>query len=218
MAVSDDYDTLWGNDLIDNEIQNSYIRPSKYYDLDEFRSIMEKNNTDTNLSILNLNARSLVKNIAEFRCILNDINSPFDLITLEESWLDQSLVPLVKLDGYSFLHKHKIGRKEGGGLGIYIKDGINFTERKDISCPDDLRNNFDYLFVEVKQDAPLKNSLIGVFYRPPGNDTINCLTEHLKMLIPKLVKENKTIVLTSDMNINLLNVLNINLLLTIMIH
>ena len=63
---------------------------------------------------------------------------------------------------------------------------------------------FDYLFIEIKQNPPLKNTIIGVLYRPPGNDTITTFTDHLKALLPKITKGKKTVVLTSDMNINLL--------------
>ena len=46
MAVSDDNNTPWGNDSLDEEIQNTYIRSSNYYDLDEFYPIMKENNTE----------------------------------------------------------------------------------------------------------------------------------------------------------------------------
>ena len=77
-----------------------------------------------------------------------------------------------------------------------------------MTCPSEFDNDFDYMFIEVKQKLPLKNVLIGVFYRPPGGDTVNIFTNHLKILLPKLNRENKTIALTSDMNINLLQCSN----------
>ena len=69
----------------------------------------------------------------------------FDLISVEETWLSDSLKPLVELDGYTLLTKHKSNRKEGGGIGMYIKNDINFIERNDLSCPDEFKNKFDYL-------------------------------------------------------------------------
>ena len=80
--------------------------------------------------------------------------------------------------------------------------------RNDLSCPNNLEEMFDYIFIEIKQKSPLKNIIVGVFYRPPGADTINVFTDHLKALLPKVIKEKKTVVLTSDMNINLLKCSN----------
>ena len=177
--------------------ESSPIEKSYYYDLDEFKDIMNANNGSTNLSVLNLNARSLVKHFNEFSAILEDLPSPFDLITVEETWLSKPLEPLVQLNGYSFISKHKNKCKEGGGIGIYIKDGINFTERNDLMCPKELENLFDYIFIEVQQSAPLKNVLVGVLYRPPGNSSVHTFTIHLKTFLPKLSDENKYTILTS---------------------
>ena len=62
------------------------------------------------------------------------------------------------------------------------------------------------MFIEIQQKAPLKNILVGVFYRVPGKNSITILTDHLKKFSPKLTSENKSVVLTSDMNINLLHI------------
>ena len=204
MAAQDDFTVQSDNDFtIDNE-ESLYIKQSSYHDLDEFNQIMKKFNTAKDLSMLNINARSLVKNFGEFTTILSDLPSSFDVITVEETWLSDSLEPLVTLNGYKLVTKHKSKCKEGGGLGIYIKDGIDFKVRRDLSCPKEYEDMFDYLFIEIKQSPPTKNTIIGVFYRPPGGDTINILTDHLKALLPKIIKENTIVVLTSDMNINLL--------------
>merc|ERR1712030_146763 len=48
------------------------------------------------------------------------------------------------------------------------------------------------------------NTIVGLFYRPPGDNTVRDFTNHLEILLPLLNKENKDIVLTGDTNINLL--------------
>ena len=204
MAVSDSHDTGQDSDFGMDTDESAYIKQSSYYDLDEFDNIMKELNTENNLSILNINARSLVKHFNEFTAILSDLTSSFDVITVEETWLSDILKPLVTLNGYTLVTKHKSKCKEGGGLGIYVKEGIDFKERKDLSCPKKIEVMFDYLFIEILQNSPLKNTIIGVIYRPPGGDTINALTDHLNKLLPKIIKENKPVALTSDMNINLL--------------
>ena len=196
MAVSDSHDTGQDSDFGMDTDESAYIKQSSYYDLDEFDNIMKELNTENNLSILNINARSLVKHFNEFTAILSDLTSSFDVITVEETWLSDILKPLVTLNGYTLVTKHKSKCKEGGGLGIYVKEGIDFKERKDLSCPKKFEVMFDYLFIEILQNSPLKNTIIGVIYRPPGGDTINTLTDHLNKLLPKIIKENKPVALT----------------------
>ena len=128
----------------------------------------------------------------------------FDIITIEETWLNDLLQPLVNLSGYTFIAKHKRQKKEGGGIGIYIKNGIDYLERNDLDCTDIDEDTFTHKFIEIKQELPLKNSLIGVFHRPPGMNSITKLTEYLDIVLPKIKKENKNITITGDTNINLL--------------
>ena len=95
MAVSDDANE--DNYLCTDNEENPFIKRSNYYDLDEFNLIMKKYNTDNNISVLNINARSLVKHINEFTATLSDLPSLFDVITVEETWLSDTLMPLVTL-------------------------------------------------------------------------------------------------------------------------
>ena len=84
-----------------------------------------------------------------------------DIITIEETWLSKPNESLTHLNGYSFISKHENKYKEGGEIGIYIKDGIHFTERSDLKCPKEFENLFDCIFIGVQKSAPLQNVLIG---------------------------------------------------------
>ena len=142
MAVTDFLDVQQDNDLsLDND--GPYIKQSKYYDLDDFNQIMKEYNTDSNTSVLNINARSLVNHFNEFTAILSDLPSQFDVICVEETWLSDLLEPLVTLNEYTLVTKHKSKCKEGGGLGIYVKNSIDFKLRDDLSCPGNLVDIFD---------------------------------------------------------------------------
>ena len=81
---------------------------------------------------------------------------------------------------------------------------IDFIERKDLESLDDYEDYFNYMFLEIKHEIPSNNSLIGVFYRPPGKNTIDDFVCHLNAILPKLSKENKNLIITGDTNINLL--------------
>ena len=93
--------------IIENDEISPLIVQSTYYDTDEFNEFAKKFNHNNNISILNINARSLVKHINELTVILNEFPIGFDVITVEETWLNDALKPLVNLDGYTFITKHK---------------------------------------------------------------------------------------------------------------
>ena len=205
MAAQMDTESEGDNDpLTDNDEISPRVTKSLYYDIPDFNDLSKNINLDNHISILNINARSLLKHINELSAILEEFIVQFDVITVEETWLNDLLKPLVNLNGYTFITKHKRERKEGGGIGIYVKHGIDYVERKDLDSLNNSEELFTYKFIEIKQDAPLKNSLIGVLYRPPGQNTILDLANHLDILLSKLNEENKNITLTGDTNVNLL--------------
>ena len=96
------------------------IKKSLYYDLDDLSKLMNTIDRQNHLSILNINARCLVKHYLEFCSILQRIPFLFQIITVEETWLNDTLKPLIQMENYTFIPKHKLKCKEGGGLGIYI--------------------------------------------------------------------------------------------------
>ena len=196
---------VWDNDiLIDNDEIGPQVTKSHYYDMDQFNDLSKNFINESNISVLSINARSLLKNINEFSVILEEFLISFDVINVVETWLNDLLEPLVKLHGYTFISKHKSQRREGGGVGIYIRDGIEYIERVDLDSPDGNDDLFTSKFIEIKQETPIKNAIVGVLYRPPGKNSITELNNYLDALLSKLNKENKSITISGDTNINLL--------------
>ena len=70
---------------IDDTEENPVITKSRYYELDDLNNLMKTIDADTNLSVLNINARSLVKHYREFTAILADLPFLFDVITTSTS-------------------------------------------------------------------------------------------------------------------------------------
>ena len=141
----------------------------------------------------------------EFRAIIGAFPYLFDVITVQETWINKSLEPLVELDQYSMVPKHKLKCKEGGGLCIYIRHGLKYKERPDLECPIEKQELFDNVFIEIlNPDDSKNNTLIGTIYRPPGASTVEGFTDHLDELLSKISKEKKRVILTGDANINLL--------------
>ena len=207
MAMSESLENMWNNEFPpDCDEENALITQSHYYDIDDFSCLMSNTNSQNSLSILNLNCRSLVKNFNELYATVKSLPYEPGIVTMEETWLDDSLEQLVSMPGYSLITKHKISRKEGGGLGIYVNDKITYEYRDDLNCANDYQPYFDHIFIEIVNGNDSKNNiLLGVFYRVPGGNTIEYFNDYLtNKLLPALSKENKQIVIVGDMNANLL--------------
>ena len=195
---------MWAEEFPEDREEYSLITESMYYDIDELNALFINKKHDSKLSILNLNSRSLVRHIDEFRCILDSLSFEFDVITIEETWLNGNLEAMVRLDNYNLITKHKLRRKEGGGLAIYINKKLKYKVREDLACPIGYQDFFDTIFIEVAHEKLNHNTLVGVLYRVPGLNTVNDFNDYLNTLMPKLDKENINIALTGDVNINLL--------------
>ena len=82
----------------------------------------------------------------EFQFKINQTN--FDVITLSETWLknNKHLLEYVRLTGYEFVYRNR-DEKGGGGVGIYIRDKIEFKVRNDISKLDE---SIEHVWVEIQ--------------------------------------------------------------------
>ena len=66
MANHRDSNVLSDNNLTDNDDIGPLITQSCYYDIDEFNELCESYDNTNNITVLNLNARSLIKHFNEF--------------------------------------------------------------------------------------------------------------------------------------------------------
>ena len=84
------------------------------------------------LKIANLNVNSLMKHLDEIRLILS--NKAVDILAINESKIDNQI-----LNDEIHIHVFNIIRKDrngfGGGVVLYVRDTISFSDRKDIHNP-----------------------------------------------------------------------------------
>ena len=104
--------------------------------------------------------------------------------------------------GYNVIENHRDSRI-GGGVALCIQDHLSVTKRPDISV---YCSYIESVFVEIDKDqlGSDKNIVIGTIYRPPGHDLDTFILE-IEKILDVLHKENKTIYIMGDYNINLLN-------------
>ena len=135
----------------------------KYYEPDQFSQIVEGKNVS--LSSFHLNCRSLSSNWDAFHhllCDLHNKNFSFDLIGVSEVFrADRD--PRVVLSGYHNILTRCRNDDGRGGVGLFVKDSINFRVREDLSVF--IPHVYESLFIEVELGSH-KKLIAGVVYRP----------------------------------------------------
>ena len=154
---------------------------------------------------MHLNIRSINQNLSQLTDLLLNINHQFTAIGITETWLKEN-AHFVDIENYNFIHNHRRDQ-HGGGVGLYLKQNLNFKIRKDLRF--DNSDSSDSLFVEIIVPKG-KNIIIGVIYRPP-NGNLQSFVHSFNEVIDKVGRENKLCYLMGDFNINLLNYQSNNL-------
>ena len=187
--------TIFQTELDDNNC-NSY---TEYYSEDQLTSLHEE--SQNNVSMLNANIRSLGKKFDSFKDVLSCSKMQFEIIELVETWLKDKPFDYFHLDGYSLeFNNRKLGK--GGGVCLYIKNDMKYHVRNDLAVINH-PENVESLFVEIERTG-LNNIIIGVIYRPPGQD-IKEFNIFKEVLLSKIMHNEKPVYLMGDFNINLLN-------------
>ena len=136
------------------------------------------------LKIANLNVNSLMKNLDEIRLILS--NKALDILAINESKIyNQISNDEIHIHGFNIIRKDR--NRFGGGVVLYIRDTISFSDRKDI-IPDGLE------MVCIQLNLPYNKSLlISTWYRPP-NSHMN-IFDYWAGFLSKCDNEDKELIL-----------------------
>jgi hypothetical protein len=136
------------------------------------------------LNFAHLNPGSAVPHTDE----LNDLfcNVDLQLIAVSETWFkSKHSNRLIALDGYRVVRADRGGGRRGGGVAIYLKEGIRYK----IVARSTPSSVVDYLFLELRLPYPL---LVCVVYNPPN---INGFPVYGTELEPILSKYSDILVL-----------------------
>ena len=97
-----------------------------------FRRLVDIRNT-RGLKIAHLNVRSLRNKVDLLRLEQFD-NVAIDVLTLSETWLDSNIQDSeICLLGFTLVRRDREGSKSGGGVAIYVRDGLPFRVRNDLN-------------------------------------------------------------------------------------
>ena len=182
---------------------NHHNNNCPYYESDQFATLTDTIHDST--SYFHLNCRGLSSNWESFRnllCAFQDDKLSFDFfIGISEIYRcenDQRLV----LPGYHNLLTRCRENCPKGGVGLFVKENLNFNIRTDLSVF--IPNVFESLFIEII--SPSKSTIVGVIYRPntaPKAD-IDVFAYTLQDIMDIINNEHKHGVIMGDMNIDLL--------------
>ena len=155
-----------------------------------------KHNINDKFSLLHINSRSINKNFDSIETLLNSLNNfSFSVIGISETWLNSNSPDIFNIPNYDMIQDdRKTGR--GGGVALYIHCKFKHKIRKDIHI-----EGIENIFIEIENKFG-KNRIIGTIYRPP-NSNMNNFFESIDEQLEKISRENKTIYLMGDFNIDL---------------
>jgi hypothetical protein len=128
-------------------LQKDLLEPSKHdpmqnYYKDQGKSINSLNNLK-GMKLASLNINSITKHIDELRILMKD--KPLDLIAINESKTDDTVLDReIHIIGYNMIRKDH--NRNGGGVIIYLRDTISFSERNDLTS-----NSLEMICLEIKK-------------------------------------------------------------------
>ncbi|MEO1917853.1 MAG: endonuclease/exonuclease/phosphatase family protein, partial [Candidatus Thioglobus sp.] len=142
------------------------------------------------LHFIHLNINSLLDKIDELRFIAE--KSKPTIIGITESKIDES-VPETEFDiqGYTSIRNDRT--RHGGGVVLYIKEGVGFNRR------DNFSNELENIFVDILLPKT-KPILIGILYNPFKPDFLDKLSAAITGTDNF---DNQEVYLLGDFNINL---------------
>ncbi len=178
-----------------------------YYEPDEFRH--QAKQLKDSLSFYHLNCRGLSANWESFYshlCDLHGDNFSFDFIGFSELYRCDNDSRLC-LPGYHALIS--LCRDDGprGGVGLFMKNDLNYKIREDISVF--IPHVFESLFVEIINTKE-RNMIVGVIYRPntePRAD-LDIFSSNMETIMDTINNNNMSSLIMGDMNVDILTFQN----------
>ena len=128
----------------------------------------------------------------------NPINSSLHLIGLSETKLkEHKSTNFFRIDGFQMPFRNDNISNGGGGIMVYVKNGINAKRRADLET-----NDIQCVWLEITPERG-KTFLVGNMYRPPHSRIE--FNDRFENFIDHVMSEDKEIILMGDFNKNLIN-------------
>ena len=126
--------------------------PSIHHDINEHCSTK-------GLKMFHLNIRSIYGKFDEIRDILLSCNK-IDIFGLTETILADNDTANYEVPGFTLIKRNRKSGP-GGGVCVYVRDGINFELREDLQC-----DEIESIFLEIMPNKS-KHYIVSFLYKPP---------------------------------------------------
>ena len=181
----------------------------KYYSTHEFHKLQNKLKAFKHIpfSLIHTNICSVNKNLNNLEILQTTLGHNFDVIALSETWItkeNEATTKNLHLTGYQKYHG-TAGNSLKGGCGFLVSEGITFIPREDLDYSFVGKDcEFEANWIEITTSSK-SSYVIGVVYRHPRKKQEDKFIDYLtNTVLRKIRKENKTVFITGDFNINLL--------------
>ncbi len=146
-----------------------------------------------------MNARSLTKNFDNITAFLNSLSTTPDIIAITETWLTSSNTYLYQLPGYLSFHITR-DHKLHGGISVFISNHLESEQLHEITF---INENIEINTVKITTN--LTSYILCTIYRPHSKHTnVEEFTNTLYTILQNDIIKNKKVIITGDLNINLL--------------
>ena len=174
---------------------------SNYYDIDEMHNI-KIHHKNKQISLFHINTYSLNKNVDDLQHLLSSTKKAFDIIAVSETRISKQVSLLNNLNLYKDSFEFTPTETSAGGTLLYIPNHLSYKRRNDLNFYK--KNELEPTFIEIVNPKK-SNIIVGVIYRHLTIDLIDFNCNYLNKLLENISKEQKSIFLLGDINVNFLN-------------
>jgi len=199
------YNLMYNDENLFEDPYSNIALDSKFYDMDSISSVKGSP------VYLSLNIQSLNSKFEEFQQFIHDLHQKginLEVIALQETWAIQYPELLIIPGFQQIVYKNRLGMR-GGGVGFYVKNGVNFKIVDELSPFEE--KIFESLTIQLTYPNN-QNVLLTSGYRSNGvmlNLTQNQQNErffvHFDELLHKISQKQVTSYIFLDSNFDLLS-------------
>ena len=158
-----------------------------------FNNLFNELESSKGLRLACLNINSLLKNIDQLRLIMQ--NMPVDILAINETKLDH-LVPDSEIAIAGYFHIRRDRSRFGGGVLLYVRDSIPFSERNDL-----VTDSLEMICIEISKPHN-KSFLVSTWYRAPNSQS--ALFDEYEAFLRNSDIENREVIIMGDLNCDIL--------------
>ena len=211
------------SDSKDEQDEDVNLTDSQYHTESEFVDLLQTHNitNERHLTLITINIANILSKLNNFKIFLSNLsgkqNKP-EIISVVETHIsentnlgyDKNELSNI-LPGYKFFYK---GRKvkKGGGVGVFVEEGL--AGEVEVGLSDKgaffIEETFETIILKFpniitdENNSKAKDLVLLVIYRQPENNNTDTFLKEIEKCLKCINKKNNRIVVTGDINLDLL--------------